>query len=392
MAQLPNGDLIVAGEPAAIGPGGAWSGVVRWNGTEWLPMGTGIGPGTWGTRVYAIAGMPNGDVIAAGKFDNAGGVTVSNIARWNGSTWSALGNGLGGTAYALAVLPNGNLVAGGDFFTAGNVSVTGLAQWDGTSWSVLGGGIDVNFLGVTEMLTRPNGDLIIAGSFSKVNGQTRNNIARWNGSNWQSFGSGTDGEISSLAALPSGEIVIGGNFKLANGKVSAGFARRTETGDPWIAEGPKSLARLAGQSATFVMKAATGYSGFSFQWYFGSQMLGVSGPNYTITNTLTSTTLTMHNLTPQDAGLYRVVLQSPTCGVWPEATASMTVNTCAGDINRDSQVDDADFVVFAAAYELLDCGDPHMPLGCPADLNADGFVDDGDFVAFVIGYDALVCP
>ena len=65
---------------------------------------------------------------------------------------------------------------------------------------------------------------------------------------------------------------------------------------------------------------------------------------------------------------------------------------CTGDLNGDGQVDDADFVHFAAAYNLLDCADPAMPLGCPADLNKDGVVDDADFVQFVAAYDALVCP
>ena len=71
---------------------------------------------------------------------------------------------------------------------------------------------------------------------------------------------------------------------------------------------------------------------------------------------------------------------------WTEQAA------CAGDLNRDGQVDDADFVIFAAAYNILDCADPTMPAGCPADLNADGFVDDSDFVDFVAAYNALLCP
>ncbi|MBX3389840.1 MAG: hypothetical protein KF691_10350 [Phycisphaeraceae bacterium] len=67
-------------------------------------------------------------------------------------------------------------------------------------------------------------------------------------------------------------------------------------------------------------------------------------------------------------------------------------NTCPADLNHDGQVDDSDFVTFAAAYNILDCIDPAMPAGCPADLNGDGLVDDGDFVEFVFAYNALVCP
>ncbi|MFN9976575.1 MAG: hypothetical protein ACK58T_42410, partial [Phycisphaerae bacterium] len=65
---------------------------------------------------------------------------------------------------------------------------------------------------------------------------------------------------------------------------------------------------------------------------------------------------------------------------------------CPGDLNGDTVVDDADFVIFAEAYNLLDCADPAMPAGCPADLNADLVVDDADFVIFASAYDALLCP
>jgi hypothetical protein len=65
---------------------------------------------------------------------------------------------------------------------------------------------------------------------------------------------------------------------------------------------------------------------------------------------------------------------------------------CPGDLNSDNQVDDADFVLFAGAYNLLDCADPAMPSGCPADLNTDRFVDDADFVLFATAYNELVCP
>ena len=61
-------------------------------------------------------------------------------------------------------------------------------------------------------------------------------------------------------------------------------------------------------------------------------------------------------------------------------------------INNDGFVDDTDFVLFAAAYNLLDCADPAMPAGCPSDINGDSVVDDADFVVFVSAYNELVCP
>ena len=65
---------------------------------------------------------------------------------------------------------------------------------------------------------------------------------------------------------------------------------------------------------------------------------------------------------------------------------------CPADLNADTFVDDADFVIFAEAYNTLDCADPAMPASCPADLNADSFVDDADFVLFAEAYNALLCP
>lgn len=64
---------------------------------------------------------------------------------------------------------------------------------------------------------------------------------------------------------------------------------------------------------------------------------------------------------------------------------------CPGDFNADQMVDDTDFVVFAQAYNILDCADPTMPAGCAADLNSDGVVDDSDFVIFAAAYNALLC-
>ncbi|HEX8875638.1 MAG TPA: endonuclease [Phycisphaerales bacterium] len=104
----------------------------------------------------------------------------------------------------------------------------------------------------------------------------------------------------------------------------------------------------------------------------------------------------------QAAGTYQVVYTIATSdqnlpGAIARPSLTLTVlgtiqASCPGDLNADTFVDDADFVIFAAAYELLDCGDPSMPVGCPSDLNTDLFVDDADFVIFAGAYEALICP
>ncbi|MBY0112772.1 MAG: CRTAC1 family protein [Phycisphaerales bacterium] len=65
---------------------------------------------------------------------------------------------------------------------------------------------------------------------------------------------------------------------------------------------------------------------------------------------------------------------------------------CLADLDADRAVDDADFVLFAASYNLLLCSDTGQPADCPADLNSDGVVNDADFIRFAQAYSGLVCP
>jgi hypothetical protein len=98
---------------------------------------------------FAVFDDGTGEALYAGGFIGyAGGVLVSGIAKWDGTSWSALsgpfatgvGSGLG--VYSLAVFDDGTgpaLYAGGDFTTAGGVTVNNIARWDGSSWSALSG-------------------------------------------------------------------------------------------------------------------------------------------------------------------------------------------------------------------------------------------------------------
>lgn len=77
-------------------------------------------------------------------------------------------------------------------------------------------------------------------------------------------------------------------------------------------------------------------------------------------------------------------------GTYSLAATFTALPACPGDLNFDRVVDDADFALFAPAYNELIC--PSAPLPCDADLNSDGFVDDADFALFAPAYNALVCP
>ena len=117
-----------------------------------------------------------GDLIAAGYFAEAGGVPVSNVARWNGASWSALGDGVLGTAYCLAEYA-GDLIVAGNLSQAGGNPVNRIAGWDGSAWFALGSGTD-DYVWAVDVY---KGELVAAGDFTEAGGVPVGNIARWIG-------------------------------------------------------------------------------------------------------------------------------------------------------------------------------------------------------------------
>lgn len=219
--------LYVGGNFSTAG-GVAASGIARWDGTTWSQVGGGVN-GTVSALCVFDDGLGGGPALyAAGSFTQAGTTAARGIARWNGTSWSALGTGLSGlaaTGYSLAVFdPPGSapagLYVGGNFsFAAGGPPILNIARWNGTSWSPLQGGAT----GIVRALSSwnsPNGEvLVVGGSIVSVNGVPANNLAVWNGSTW-STSFGVNGPVWALTPFLHGGhlgIVVGGDFTSLSG-------------------------------------------------------------------------------------------------------------------------------------------------------------------------------
>lgn len=234
-----DGDVYAAGSFTRAGRAAAHM-VARWQGTAWNPLRTGIANGINGT-VYALAVASNGDVYAGGVFTQAGGVAVRNIARWNGTSWSALrlgeSDGVNGPVYALATGPNGTVFAGGGFTEAGGETTYGVARWDGAAWTSLGTGASngVNSGDVTALAVAGNGDLYVGGRFIRAGSVSVNHVARWNGTSWSALGTGMNGAVLSLAVASNGDVYAGGDFVQSSSVVGNRVARWN--GTAWTALG-----------------------------------------------------------------------------------------------------------------------------------------------------------
>jgi len=197
--------------------------IAKWNGSTWSALGSGMS-GTSSTsftahvRSLAVKGS---DLYAGGKFLRAGGVTVNHIAKWNGSSWSALGSGISTgdpnmkfSIYVFSLTVIGNeLFAGGWFGRAGGVSVSNIAKWNGSSWSALGSGF--NF--IVQTIKSAGDDLLVGGWFTASGVKNINHIARWDGETWFGVGNpgmGLIGTVYALAVMGK-DLYVGGQFSIA---------------------------------------------------------------------------------------------------------------------------------------------------------------------------------
>lgn len=172
---------VYAGGRFSLAGGISANRVAKWDGTAWSALGSGVGSNT-SQNCRTLAVDAAGNLYAGGNFTEAGGVPVNLIAKWDGTNWSGLGSGLVGpplfpSCLALAFDGAGNLYAGGGFSDAGGVAATNIAKWDGTTWSNLDSGVgptncDAIAIGNT-------GNLYAGGVFSTAGGTTVNRIAEW---------------------------------------------------------------------------------------------------------------------------------------------------------------------------------------------------------------------
>lgn len=151
---------------------------------EWSALETGTNE-----RVKCIAFDGTGKLYAGGLFTLAGSNTVDHLAVWDGTTWSAFGDGLKGGVNAIGIF-EGTIYVGGSFSKAGEAPANYVAKWNGSSWEALGEGPE----GIVNTLAFSDGNLYIGGNFDKVASIDARGVAKWDGKNWFSVGGGVGGQ------------------------------------------------------------------------------------------------------------------------------------------------------------------------------------------------------
>lgn len=172
------------------------SNIAKWDGSTWSALGVGIHQPILDLAVYDDGSGGGPALYAAGEFTEIGDrspIPAGRIAKWDGSAWSPVGGaGLDGRVEAMAVWNDGGgdaLYVVGQFANVGGLPAPGIAKWNGTAWSSVGGGAT----SISDIVVFDDGAgsaLYVDGAFTTIGGQPIATTARWDGSAWTPVGSG----------------------------------------------------------------------------------------------------------------------------------------------------------------------------------------------------------
>ena len=255
-------DVFDDGSGAALFVGGSFAhvggqyrpGITRWNGSSFTFV-----PGVQGDGSIVAALVHHDDgsgpaLYAGGSFAAAGGVAASAIARWNGTTWSAVGSmpvQVSPYVGSLAVHATGGgavLVAGGTFRPiAGNPSKN-VAVWNGSTWNTMGdgledplqaGGIHVESLASIDLGDGQGPSLFAGGSFTRTGSVAIGSLARWNGASWSDVGvvGRSVRNLFGVVDAAGARLHVGGSFAVVGDRAAGGVAVLDATGLSPLDEG-----------------------------------------------------------------------------------------------------------------------------------------------------------
>jgi hypothetical protein len=180
-------------------------------------------------QTLALDGVKN--LYVGGAFVDISGNTMNNIAKWSITTnvWSSLGSGLTGLQEICSCIfynsTDNSLYVGGVWNNAGGIDVKGIAKWDlvSSDWSIIGSGLkDAFVVATTSICVTSNGYISVASIFINIiDGSPvyETQVATFDGTNW-SYSCACNNFTSSILPDTDNSIYVTGQFTLA-GNITA---------------------------------------------------------------------------------------------------------------------------------------------------------------------------
>jgi hypothetical protein len=187
--------LYAAGRVYPYGPPPTYAGVAvvaRWNGTTWQIIDDGLPP--LPVQVTDLLLLDDGEGAGIRLHTYVRSRTPIEewiLMRWTGSAWESARAGLGGPQGwpYTQVNESAGPVIYGLRWADGSVSRHEILRWSGDEWVVIGlTNTPVNRMASVDLWPGPQ--LHVAGSFNSINGISLSRIARWTGDSWEPLGTG----------------------------------------------------------------------------------------------------------------------------------------------------------------------------------------------------------
>lgn len=187
------------------------------------------------------------DLFATGFFNSLCGTSCNYVARFDGTSWHAAGNGFPNAGHHLSNIDN-------DLYGVAyqpNVDSNWVYKWDGNNFNKFGEGVYLTtatggFPKNSSLynITKYNNEIVVCGEFDRVGSKNISGIMKWNGVEWDSLGGGLSGSFSGTAPVMyphdlcvyGNDLIVAGNFTTAGGKAVNGIARWD--GTQWHSLGP----------------------------------------------------------------------------------------------------------------------------------------------------------
>lgn len=230
-----DGELIAAGDFQQIG-GVEAGGLAAFDGQGWRPLDDPLrltsGQGQFVEAWAEVMTVFEGDLIIGGRFNRVGERAVPFMARWNGESLEPLGPGTNGRVASLAVYDS-HLILGGFFTEAGLLPTERVARFR-SGYAAM----DQGFAAGVTALFNLRGELWAGGLFSNSGIRAAPHVARWRDGAWVGAGFGfqtNDGDSPAVFEFASidGELIALGHFQSSGANRTNGMARWD--GSNWVA-------------------------------------------------------------------------------------------------------------------------------------------------------------
>jgi hypothetical protein len=238
--------------------------VGRWNGSAW--EGLGVNQIEEAAYIYSMTVYRNELIV--------GGIIYSPfnryLARWDGDTWSTFEGGADSEIDAVAVW-NEDLYVGGVFSQIGNppVALPGIARWDGSEWQAVGDGLGGGYI---WKLLPYDGALLAVGGFQRTGedpGGQLYGLALWDGTSWRALGSGSHFGYSIWDAQAfQGALYVTGDFEAFAGQNAVGYIARWDGPAAYPSVVMPTAVAPVGQSFDFSVSAFDNYDVQSVTLYY----------------------------------------------------------------------------------------------------------------------------